>query len=167
MARYIDITLTRRGVTCVAKLLDAEAPRTCDAVWNSLPLGVNAFHAKYARNEIYTLVDAFADEEPGLENPTITPIPGDVMYFEFAPWQLTPSTHGYGDVDTPAQGKIDLAVFYGRNNLLLNADFGFVPGTVFATIVRGLDEIAEASNDLWLRGVEGEVLRFDRHDGEL
>jgi hypothetical protein len=42
-----------------------------------------------------------------------------------------------------------------------------VPGNVFATIVRGLDELAAASQDLWKRGVEGETLTFRRHDGEL
>ncbi|MDF0529213.1 DUF3830 family protein [Tsukamurella sp. 8F] len=163
MARYIDITLARRGVTCTARLLDDLAPKTCDAVWDALPLGDEVYHAKYARNEIYTLVQAFARAEPGLENPTITPIPGDVMYFAFEPWQLTPATHGYA-----AQGgQIDLALFYGRNNLLLNPDFGFVPGTVFATIERGLDDLAGAANDLWRTGAEGERLRFERRDGGL
>jgi hypothetical protein len=164
MTRYIDISLTKRGVTCVAELHDDLAPRTCAAVWDALPQEAGVFHAKYARNEIYTLVDAFADQEPGPENPTITPIPGDVMYFTFAPWQLTPKSHGYGGAALP---KIDLALFYERNNLLLNPDFGFVPGNVFATIVRGLDEIAAAAQDLWLRGAEGETLRFERREGGL
>ncbi|MFH5212231.1 DUF3830 family protein [Antrihabitans sp. NCIMB 15449] len=173
MSRYIDITLEKRGVTCVAKLLDDLAPRTCDAVWNALPLGEGAYHAKYARNEIYTLIDAFAPAEPGPENPTITPIPGDVMYFTFAPWQLSAKSHGYEATApvtspvAPLHPKIDLALFYERNNLLLNPDFGFVPGNVFATIVSGLDEIAAASQDLWLRGVEGETLRFERREGGL
>ena len=30
-----------------------------------------------------------------------------------------------------------------------------------------LDEIAAASQDLWLRGVEGETLRFERREGGL
>lgn len=54
---------------------------------------------------------------------------------------------------------VDLAVFYERNNLLLDPDFGFVPGNVFATITEGLDRIAAASQDLWKRGVEGEGCR--------
>ena len=51
-----------------------------------MPLEHDVFHAKCARNEIYTLLQAFAEEEPGRENPTITPIPGDVAYFSFEPW---------------------------------------------------------------------------------
>jgi hypothetical protein len=166
MPRFVTITLEKRGVSCVAQLLDQQAPRTCKAVWEGLPLGGDAYHAKYARNEVYTLVPRFAAEEPGIENPTVTPIPGDVMYFSFEPWQLTPGSHGYGEQDTPRQHEqtIDLAIFYGRNNLLLNGDVGWVVGNVFATIVEGLDEMAVACNDVWRAGAIGERLLYDRRD---
>jgi len=168
MARYIDISLDKRGVFAVARLLDDLAPRTCNAVWDALPLGSDVYHAKYARNEIYTVVEAFAGTEPGPENTTITPIPGDVVYFTFEPWQLATPSHGYSAEEQPyrADMLVDLALFYERNNLLLNPDFGFVPGNVFATIVDGLPEIAAASQDLWKRGVEGETLNFRRHEGQ-
>jgi hypothetical protein len=169
MARYIDISLPKRGITCVARLLEDQAPRTCTAVWASLPLGSDVYHAKYARNEIYTFVPTFAGSTPGPENPTITPIPGDVVYFPFEQWQLATASHGY-DAESAQRAQeqiIDLAVFYERNNLLLNPDFGFVPGNVFATIVQGLDEIAAAGHDLWRRGTEGETLTFARHEGDL
>jgi hypothetical protein len=164
MDRYIQISLEKRNVSCVAKLLDDRAPRTCEAVWNALPLGRDVFHGKYARNEIYTLVSAFADGEPGTENPTITPIPGDVVYFSFANWQLNTNSHGYTQGGRPQQAEhiVDLAVFYERNNLLLNPDTGFVPGNVFATITEGLDNMAAAAQDLWLSGVIGESLVFRR-----
>ena len=60
MSRFMKIALERRGVSCVAQLLDKDAPRTCDAVWEALPLGGDAYHAKYARNEVYTMVERFA-----------------------------------------------------------------------------------------------------------
>ena len=59
---------------------------------------------------------------------------------------------------------VDLALFYERNNLLLNPDVGWVPGNVFATIVEGLEEIAAASGDMWLNGSAGERLTFRRAD---
>ena len=68
MARYITITLDKRGVSCRARLLDDEAPRTCRAVWDALPQSGSAYHAKYARNEVYTLVPPFA-ERIGPETP--------------------------------------------------------------------------------------------------
>jgi hypothetical protein len=164
LARYITITLDKRGVSCRALLLEAEAPRTCAAVWNALPQGDQAYHAKYARNEVYTLLAPFADPEPGRENPTITPIPGDVVYFAFEPWEIGNPAYGYdeGSEAHSSAGATDLAIFYGRNNLLINGDAGWVPGNVFATIIDGLEEMAAAAQDLWLRGVEGETLSFRR-----
>ncbi|EIF00254.1 DUF3830 family protein [Saccharomonospora glauca] len=164
MARHITISLDKRGVSCRARLLDAEAPRTCRAVWDALPRSGAAYHAKYARNEVYTLLPPFADPEPGRENPTVTPIPGDVVYFGFEAWEIGNPAYGYDEASAAhnARGATDLAIFYGRNNLLLNGDVGWVPGNVFATITEGLEEMAEAARDLWLRGVEGETLTFAR-----
>lgn len=169
MPRHLDISLEKRGVTCVARMLDEQAPRTCAAVWDALPLGSDVYHAKYARNEIYTFVPTFSTVAPGRENTTITPIPGDVVYFPFEQWQMANAAYGYAtdSVQREAEQVIDLALFYERNNLLLNPDSGFVPGNVFATIVRGLDELAAAAQDLWRRGSEGETLRFARHEGGL
>ncbi|HZC69536.1 MAG TPA: DUF3830 family protein [Jatrophihabitans sp.] len=166
MARQIEVSLDKRGVRCVARLLDELAPRTCDAIWDALPLSGQAYHAKYARNEIYALVPAFADPEPDRENTTITPIPGDLVYFGFEPWQLAPMSHGYQDPALHSAARsVDVALFYNRNNLLLNPDFGFVPGNVFGTIESGLDEIAAASQDLWMHGAAGETLSFRRLEG--
>ena len=168
MARFITLTLESRGVSCTARLLDEEAPRTAAAVWDALPLSSQVFHGKYARNEIYNLVPAFADLEPGPENTTVTPIPGDVCYFAFSANQLATPSHGYGAGEGPGElGQIvDLALFYGRNNLLINGDQGWVPGNVFATVVDGLDEMAAACHDIWMGGARGETLTFSRAAGE-
>jgi len=64
----ITVSLDLRGVSCTARLLDEQAPRTCAAVWDALPVSAPVFHGKYARNEIYTLVPAFAGADPGKEN---------------------------------------------------------------------------------------------------
>jgi hypothetical protein len=165
MPRHFEIRLERRGVGAVARLLDDAAPRTCAAVWDALPLSSQAYHGKYARNEVYQLVPGFAAVEPGPENTTITPIPGDLVYFSFAATELFTASHGYREGHAPSDLMVDLAYFYERNNLLLNPDSGWVPGNVFATITEGLAELAEASQDLWLRGVEGERLTFARLEG--
>jgi hypothetical protein len=161
--RYISVTLAQRGVKAVAKLLDDEAPRTANAVWEALPLGGQVYHGKFARNEIYTLLPSFAEAEPGPENTTITPIPGDLCYFTFD-GVLTNPAYGYEAGSAPGEHQllIDLAVFYGRNNLLVNGDVGWVPGNVFGTIVDGLTEFAAACNDVWMGGARGEVLSYAR-----
>jgi hypothetical protein len=164
MDRHLVIELPKHDVRCVARLLDTEAPRTCAAVWAALPASGDVYHAKYARNELYTFVPPLPGGPVGVENPTVTPIPGDVVSFEFSSGVLPAASHGYDD-DEGAAGRdvvVDLAVFYGRNNLLLNGDVGWVPGNVFATVVEGLDALAAAGNDIWRAGAVGEELRFSR-----
>ncbi|MDN5771406.1 MAG: DUF3830 family protein [Microlunatus sp.] len=164
MTRYLTVRLEQRAVACRARLLDDEAPRTAGAVWDALPLSSQVFHGKYARNEIYQLVPQFAPVEPGRENTTVTPIPGDLCYFSFAADELATPSHGYGIDEGPGQLSqvIDLAVFYGRNNLLINGDQGWVPGNVFATIEEGLAPFAAACRDIWMAGARGETLTFAR-----
>ncbi|WP_083850820.1 DUF3830 family protein [Arthrobacter sp. TB 23] len=117
-----------------ALLLDDVAPRTSKAVWDALPQSSQVFHGKYARNEIDNLFPAFDPKEPGAENTAVSPIPGDVCQFTFTSNDLKTASHGNeahsdtGEVHT----IVDLAVFYGRSNLLLNGDTGWVPGNVFA-----------------------------------
>lgn len=166
MARYIKISLVNRGVVARARLLDDAAPRTSAAVWDALPQEGQVYHGKYARNEIYNLVPAFAEVEPGAENTTITPIPGDVCYFNFSATELGNPGYGYrtGEGGDTSDAIIDLAVFYGRNNLLINGDVGWIPGNVFASIEDGLEEMAAACQDLWMNGAAGETLRFERDD---
>jgi hypothetical protein len=164
MPKLMTITLERRGVSCIAELLEKDAPRTCEAVWQALPQGGEAYHAKYARNEVYTMVERFSDQEIGLENPTVTPIPGDVVYFDFHGGMLDRSFKEEKGLDG-LPGVVDLAIFYGRNNLLLNGDVGWVPGNVYATIVDGLGRMAEACNDVWRSGGVGERLVYARYDG--
>ncbi|MDF2255373.1 DUF3830 family protein [Streptantibioticus ferralitis] len=162
--RFVEIGLAKRAVACRVRLLADRAPVTCAAVWDALPLAGDVYHAKYARNEIYTLLPAFAREEPPLENPTITPIPGDLMYFSFTDTLLGTASYGYGS-ETGHAGHakiVDLALFYERNNLLLNADTGFVPGTVWGTVVEGLEQLAAAAHYLWRAGALGETLTFRR-----
>lgn len=162
--RFITVSLAKRGVSCTARLLSDRAPLTCEAVWNALPLGGDVYHAKYARNEIYTLLSPFAPAEPPLENPTVTPIPGDLCYFTFTDTQLGTGSYGY-DSEAAHQGRstvVDLALFYERNNLLINGDAGWVPGIVWGAVVEGLDRMADACQDLWRAGALGETLSFRR-----
>lgn len=165
MERYLRLTLPTRGVTGRARMLTQEAPRTCAAVWEALPAGGQVYHGKYARNEIYTLI-GHPGNEPGAENTTITPIPGDLCWFTFTGDQLGNPAYGYegGGEHRESGSIVDLALFYGRNNLLINGDQGWVPGNVFATVVDGLPELAAACQDIWMGGARGERLEFSREE---
>src|SRR5690625_1984339 len=163
MTRYMKISLVKRGVSCIARLLYEEAPKTCEAVWNSLPHKGPVYHAKYARIEIYTIVPRFFDQEIRLENTTITPIPGDVCFFDFESGILDKNFKEEKGIDN-LPGVVDLAVFYGRNNLLINGDIGFVPGNVFATIEENLELFAQQCHDVWYSGAAGETLTYERYE---
>ncbi|TDE92798.1 DUF3830 family protein [Occultella glacieicola] len=163
MARFITITLELRGVTCRARLLDGDAPATSQAVWEVLPQSGDAVHAKFARNEVYALLPRIT-AAPRRENPTVTPIPGDVCLFDFEAWEIGNPAFGYepGSAAYSEQGATDLAIFYARNNLLINGDVGWVPGNVFGAIEEGLAPMAAACNDIWRNGFAGERLTFAR-----
>ncbi len=158
MVRKIEILLERRGIRAVAELLEDEAPRTCEAVWNGLPQSGSVWHAKSANNEIFILNAPFAAEEPGRENGTVFPIPGDLLYFFLPPGSPVPAEVRQ---QTAATGLVDLAVFYGRNNYLLGPE-GHMPGNLFATITEGLKEFAAACQDIWRNGGASETMTFRR-----
>ena len=56
MARRIELSLKQKKVRAVATLLEDEAPRTCTALWDMLPIDGETYHAKWAGREIYTLL---------------------------------------------------------------------------------------------------------------
>lgn len=164
MARYMEVILQKRNVRCVARLLDDEAPKTCEAVWKALPLEGQVYHAKYASNEIYTLVSAFPGEEPGRENRTLVPTGGDILYFYLPPGtKVPPESRG---LDLDGRGMIDVAVFYDRNNLLLSPSEGPTPGNHFAVIVKNQEEMRQAGHNIWREGFAGERLLYQRLEEE-
>jgi hypothetical protein len=164
MPRYVEVILEKRAVTCVARLLDEEAPRTAETVWRALPQSGDVYHAKYANHEIYTLVPAFAEAEPGPEYQTITPIPGDLVYFYIRPGTWVPREAT--ELNPGSHAVVDLAVFYDRNNLLFSPVEGAFPGNVFGTIVKNLEGLKEAGYRIWREGGIGERLVFRRLEGE-
>jgi hypothetical protein len=81
MAREIILTFVDEGVSVRVELLDDEAPRTCQAVWEQLPLAGTAGHAAYSG----TLVAIYLDPSVvvGEENATTCVQTGDVMFTHY------------------------------------------------------------------------------------
>jgi hypothetical protein len=160
MARKIELYLLKKQVRAVATLLEDEAPRTCAAIWEALPIEGDTYHAKWAGRELYTLVPPFKNR-PGAENATIIPIPGDVLYFEVSPDSIDLALAMRRRYPN---GLIDIAVFYGRNSLLLGPA-GFMAGNLFATITEGLTEYAQACAELFREGMIDERFGLRRNLG--
>ena len=127
---------------------------TCAAVLRQLPVENQAWHAKYANNEIYTLTPPFAEttaDGMGLRLPG----PGDLLYIPIPAGAFLPP--GSPPMDA-ARGLVDYGYFYERGNTLVAGPAGPVPGTIFAT-ARSIEEVeafAESCVDMWFPGAYGE-----------
>lgn len=159
--RKIRVTLKPSGATGVAVLMEEPAKWTCDAVWNDLPIEGPVFHAKWANNEIYTIRQPLS-VEPGRENPTMTPIPGDLCYFYIPPGDFVPPASQPNHRET---GSIDIALFYGRGNYLMGP-MGPMPGNLFAALESGLPELAAECQRLWREGTVDARLLLEREDAD-
>lgn len=165
MTNYLKLTLVRRDVTCRARLLHEEAPRTCSAVWTGLqaPQENPAWHARHAGAEVYAPGPSFVNSQPPIENATVLPLPGDLIYFHRGATGQDRLDVRFEAFD-PRVGVTNMAIFYGtstQGNLLLAETF-VKPGTLFAQIDEGLAGWASACEDLWLHGSGDERVRFER-----
>ena len=122
MSREIEITIG--DTVAVARLLDKEAPKTCDAIWNILPFENEAHAAKIAGLELYFMATPQILIEE-MENPMMvheTP-PGTISYFPPRPY---------------------IQVFFGDLlpawNVKVNA---------FARIMENFDAVKEAAGRAW------------------
>ena len=76
--QQVILGLRKRGVSIRLKLRWDKSSRTCEAITRRLPIEGQVWHAKYANNEIYTLIPVEAEQYVG-EWRCIYPGPGDLM----------------------------------------------------------------------------------------
>lgn len=78
-SRQIRLTFSESGESVVADLLESEAPRVCEAVWNMLPLEKKMIHGMYSGPEVFMVLDQ--PREIPRENEVQLPLPGEILYF--------------------------------------------------------------------------------------
>lgn len=140
-----------------ARLLTAQAPDTCAAVWRLAGESavVEVSHAIFSGRELGMHLDVAVAEKAGFasvpdENRSAFPAPGDLMYQYCAP-------RIFAGVDEPVY---DLSICYGPDTRLL-MPWGWSPANRFGSVVyddRGTWE--EAGAAMRLRGVE--TITFER-----
>jgi hypothetical protein len=122
------------------------APLTAKAVWQLLgrgPIESIAIHAMWAGRELAVEIPR-VPEKISLENCTITPTPGDILY-----WHADAGTiRGYRDEVT------ELAIVYGPDTRMWQANIGECPGNVFAYVTENLDGLAEMGRRIRFEGVK-------------
>jgi hypothetical protein len=82
--RQLRLTFTATGKSIRAELLDDEAPKVCELVWEMLPIETKAVHGMYSGAEIFALVDK--PQPAPAENLVQLPLPGEILYFYDPAW---------------------------------------------------------------------------------
>lgn len=105
MVRKIKIEI--RSFSIVFILLDQEAPKTCDKIWQALPLKGNLMHGIVTGREVFLPLLERLEIPP--ENQTIYPIEGDLVYYY--------SPCNYVDLEIPLVSRdIEvISLIYGRD----------------------------------------------------
>ena len=149
--KSIKIHFIRKKVTFTASLLWDEAPQTCRAVVDSLviPHRAKARHAIWSGKEVFLYLPQTIPKNLPLENHSIFPAPGELMFFYMPENRLK----GIRDIKYRDPGDVfELAIFYGINNLRLTMEMGW-RGSIFARIEQNqLPELSAACEDLYWDG---------------
>lgn len=91
MPRTLTFHIVELEATAVADLLDDRAPKTCELIWERLPLEGRLIHGMYSGPELFIILDGFPGVGP--ENQVSRPLPGDVGYFHQDPGLYATSPH--------------------------------------------------------------------------
>jgi hypothetical protein len=140
MERFIEFFSEEKNYTAKAILLDNEAPKTCDLVWNLLPTSGYITHAIYSGAEVAMILPQY--HEISLENATTSLLPWEIFFASLR-------AKDYMDVD---QDFSEIAFFYDRNTGPRMLD-GLVKVNIFARFTSGQEHLLDTC--LRLRKGEG------------
>ncbi len=139
MGKRFQVEILETKVTAVVQMLEKEAPRTCEAMWEILKIGytVHLTHARWAGPEVVAFVPPEArgnvnPEKIGIEHATMYPTRGDVAWMYFPP----------GKYRMMMEGAWDLAFIYD-SECRFYIPAGMVTMNIWGKIVEGLDEFCE------------------------
>ncbi len=142
----LGVSLPAFGVAATITLYERQAPAVCRAIYASLarPLETQTAHACFDGHAVYCYLRDFPDPPP-VENSTMYPTPGDVMFYYAPP-------HAYAwmsqDQERMVPGGVDAAVhefsfIYGPVNLTHLMGDSFY-GSLIGRVTTGFDELTEA-----------------------
>ncbi len=151
MPAAIEISEAESGLRATASLLEEAAPSAVDLLksWLSVPRRTRSIHAMWTGPEISSGLDGAEipegrrDATPPLENATLYPLAGDLVFLRFPP-------RVWGGSTAPI---FDIGLFYG-DHARLHFPVGYVPGSVFAKIpAEQIGALASACRAIRERGV--------------
>jgi hypothetical protein len=164
MGRKIVFELN--GTKAVAEMHDEEVPKTCDAVWNILPVEGMSIHANWAGREIMLHLEGEKILRLPPEGPrTRGTAPGDIGYFYRAPGLLRGKQAAYS---AQFQRELsELTIFYGDpagGGLAAQdpARYGRESGLItmkWATLIDTPREFLQKCDEIRHKGLQKLVLR--------
>jgi hypothetical protein len=107
MTKEIKITVADHSEPFIGTLLEHEAPKTCSAIWEQLPIRGTLKHAMYSGQESVTYLDQEEMLSLGKENYTKNVVRGDIGYY-YSYWD------GGEDIRTYSEFE-EIIFIYGRN----------------------------------------------------
>ena len=147
----MEIALPNEGVRAVVTLLEDEAPKTCKAVWNALPLEGDLHHGMLSGNESFLVMKGKQMFEVEPENQVYHNIPGDVGYYWA--WWKAKGFRGY------AEPFAEIIIIYGRVAEVRDSTLQKVPYNLFATVTENLKEYAKACSEMRAVGYKKVIIR--------
>jgi hypothetical protein len=137
------------GVRAVAELVEPRAPKTCEVLWKALekPIIAQGIHAAWTGRCVYIEIpEANRTFDPAavpVENATLYPIPGDVMF-----------AYAQQPAEEDVPGPIpEIGLVYGREVRFYEYS-GYHAMNIWARITEGLDELAAQCRKLRTEGVK-------------
>src|SRR2546426_8081948 len=77
--RHVRLTYPATGESVLAEMLDDEAPRVCQQIWEILPVETKVIHGMYSGAEVFAMLE---NPQPALDENTVQlPLPGEILYF--------------------------------------------------------------------------------------
>lgn len=143
VSRKIRISFPDDGASATADLLEDDAPNTCDALWDLLPLRVKAVHDIWSGHQVVAHLDKSVVLQP--ENVlTYLPMPGDIFYY-YRP------AHYFRGAPYGRTESAELGIVYDRDSRP-QGPRGPEAVNLFANISSALDQFAKACEDMIYRG---------------
>jgi hypothetical protein len=140
----LTVELPDPAVKATLELYWERAPRVCQAIYDALetPLQTVTSHACFDGHEIYCFLPEMADVPP-LENRTMRPKPGEVMFFHAAKNDFAVLND---DRLAPSPGPMfELAFMYGEVDLRHLWEEG-LHGSLVGRITTNLPDFAKAAS---------------------
>ena len=136
------VELPKYSVKAKVTLLSDAAPRVCALIWESLkqPLETHTSHACFDGHEVFCFLPPFLEPAP-LENTTMRPKPGDVMFFYAGPNEFAALRDDRLSGGSPIVRE--MAFMYGETDLRYLYDDGF-RGSLVGHIVENFEVFADA-----------------------